>query len=30
MPPEKRVWLTSGDKITTVIEKPGELKFALV
>lgn len=30
MPKEKQVWLKSGDKITTVIEKLGELKFALV
>jgi 2-keto-4-pentenoate hydratase/2-oxohepta-3-ene-1,7-dioic acid hydratase in catechol pathway len=30
MPPEKQVWLKAGDKITTVIEKLGELKFSLV
>jgi len=30
MPPEKQVWLKAGDKITTVIEKLGELKFGLV
>jgi 2-keto-4-pentenoate hydratase/2-oxohepta-3-ene-1,7-dioic acid hydratase in catechol pathway len=30
MPPEKQVWLKAGDKITTVIETLGELKFALV
>jgi 2-keto-4-pentenoate hydratase/2-oxohepta-3-ene-1,7-dioic acid hydratase in catechol pathway len=29
-PPEKQVWLKAGDKITTVIEKLGELKFNLV
>jgi len=28
-PPEKQVWLKPGDKITTVIEKLGELKFSL-
>jgi len=30
MPPEKQVWLKAGDKIITVIEKLGELKFSLV
>jgi len=30
MPPEKQVWLKTGDKIITVIEKLGELKFSLV
>jgi 2-keto-4-pentenoate hydratase/2-oxohepta-3-ene-1,7-dioic acid hydratase in catechol pathway len=30
MPPEKQVWLKQGDKITTVIEKLGELRFSLV
>ena len=30
MPPEKQVWLKAGDRITTVIEKLGELKFTLV
>jgi 2-keto-4-pentenoate hydratase/2-oxohepta-3-ene-1,7-dioic acid hydratase in catechol pathway len=29
MPPEKQVWLKPGDKITTVIEKLGELRFTL-
>jgi 2-keto-4-pentenoate hydratase/2-oxohepta-3-ene-1,7-dioic acid hydratase in catechol pathway len=29
-PKEKQVWLKAGDKITTVVEKLGELKFALV
>jgi 2-keto-4-pentenoate hydratase/2-oxohepta-3-ene-1,7-dioic acid hydratase in catechol pathway len=29
MPPEKQVWLKAGDKLTTVIEKLGELKFTL-
>jgi 2-keto-4-pentenoate hydratase/2-oxohepta-3-ene-1,7-dioic acid hydratase in catechol pathway len=29
MPPEKQMWLKPGDKITTVIEKLGELKFSL-
>ena len=28
-PPEKQVWLKPGDKITTVVEKLGELKFSL-
>ncbi len=28
-PKEKRVWLKPGDKITTTIEKLGELKFSL-
>jgi 2-keto-4-pentenoate hydratase/2-oxohepta-3-ene-1,7-dioic acid hydratase in catechol pathway len=28
-PPDKQVWLKAGDKITTVIEKLGELRFAL-
>jgi 2-keto-4-pentenoate hydratase/2-oxohepta-3-ene-1,7-dioic acid hydratase in catechol pathway len=30
MPPEKQVWLKAGDKIMTVIEKLGELKFTLI
>jgi 2-keto-4-pentenoate hydratase/2-oxohepta-3-ene-1,7-dioic acid hydratase in catechol pathway len=30
MPKEKQVWLKAGDQLTTVIEKLGELKFALV
>jgi 2-keto-4-pentenoate hydratase/2-oxohepta-3-ene-1,7-dioic acid hydratase in catechol pathway len=30
MPPEKQVWLKAGDKVTTVIEKLGELKFSFV
>ena len=30
MPPEKQVWLKAGDKITSVIEKLGELKFTLL
>jgi hypothetical protein len=30
MPPEKQVWLKAGDKLMTVIEKLGELKFTLV
>ncbi|MDD5170262.1 MAG: fumarylacetoacetate hydrolase family protein [Syntrophales bacterium] len=29
MPPEKQVWLKAGDKLITVIEKLGELKFTL-
>jgi len=29
MPPEKQVWLKAGDKVTTVIEKLGELTFTL-
>jgi 2-keto-4-pentenoate hydratase/2-oxohepta-3-ene-1,7-dioic acid hydratase in catechol pathway len=29
MPPEKQVWLKAGDKITTTIEKLGELRFSL-
>ncbi len=29
-PPDKQVWLKAGDKITTVIENLGELRFALV
>jgi len=29
-PPDKQVWLKAGDKITTVIEKLGELRFTLV
>jgi 2-keto-4-pentenoate hydratase/2-oxohepta-3-ene-1,7-dioic acid hydratase in catechol pathway len=29
-PPDKQVWLKAGDKITTVIEKLGELRFALI
>ena len=29
MPPEKQVWLKAGDKLMTVIEKLGELKFTL-
>jgi 2-keto-4-pentenoate hydratase/2-oxohepta-3-ene-1,7-dioic acid hydratase in catechol pathway len=29
MPPEKQVWLKAGDKITTRIEKLGELRFTL-
>ena len=29
-PPDKQVWLKAGDKITTMIEKLGELRFALV
>jgi len=29
MPEDKQVWLKAGDKITTVIEKLGELKFTL-
>ena len=28
MPPEKQVWLKAGDKVATVIEKLGELKFS--
>ncbi len=28
-PPEKQVWLKAGDKVTTVIEKLGELRFEL-
>jgi 2-keto-4-pentenoate hydratase/2-oxohepta-3-ene-1,7-dioic acid hydratase in catechol pathway len=28
--PDKQVWLKSGDKLTTVIEKLGELKFSLI
>ena len=28
-PPEKQVWLKAGDKITTTIEKLGELRFSL-
>jgi 2-keto-4-pentenoate hydratase/2-oxohepta-3-ene-1,7-dioic acid hydratase in catechol pathway len=28
-PQDKQVWLKAGDKITTVIEKLGELRFAL-
>jgi len=30
MPKEKQVWLKAGDQLTTVIDKLGELKFALV
>ena len=30
MPKEKQVWLKGGDQLTTVIDKLGELKFALV
>jgi 2-keto-4-pentenoate hydratase/2-oxohepta-3-ene-1,7-dioic acid hydratase in catechol pathway len=30
MPPEEQVWLKAGDKVTTVIEKLGELKFSFV
>jgi 2-keto-4-pentenoate hydratase/2-oxohepta-3-ene-1,7-dioic acid hydratase in catechol pathway len=29
MPPEKQVWLKAGDKVTTTIEKLGELRFEL-
>jgi 2-keto-4-pentenoate hydratase/2-oxohepta-3-ene-1,7-dioic acid hydratase in catechol pathway len=29
MPPEKQVWLKAGDRITSVIEKLGELTFTL-
>jgi 2-keto-4-pentenoate hydratase/2-oxohepta-3-ene-1,7-dioic acid hydratase in catechol pathway len=29
-PPDKQVWLKAGDKLTTVIENLGELKFTLV
>lgn len=29
MPPEKQVWLKAGDKVSTKIEKLGELKFTL-
>ena len=29
MPPEKQVWLKAGDKISTRIEKLGELRFTL-
>jgi 2-keto-4-pentenoate hydratase/2-oxohepta-3-ene-1,7-dioic acid hydratase in catechol pathway len=29
-PPDKQVWLKPGDKVTTVIEKLGELKFSLI
>jgi len=29
MPKEKQVWLKAGDKLTTVIEKLGELRFVL-
>jgi 2-keto-4-pentenoate hydratase/2-oxohepta-3-ene-1,7-dioic acid hydratase in catechol pathway len=29
-PPDKQVWLKAGDKVTTVIEKLGELRFTLV
>jgi len=28
-PPEKQVWLKAGDKVTTIIEKLGELRFQL-
>jgi 2-keto-4-pentenoate hydratase/2-oxohepta-3-ene-1,7-dioic acid hydratase in catechol pathway len=28
MPPEKQVWLKAGDRVSTVIEKLGELKFS--
>ncbi len=28
-PPEKQVWLKAGDKVTTTIEKLGELRFEL-
>jgi 2-keto-4-pentenoate hydratase/2-oxohepta-3-ene-1,7-dioic acid hydratase in catechol pathway len=28
-PPDKQVWLKAGDKVTTVIENLGELKFTL-
>jgi hypothetical protein len=28
-PPEKQVWLKAGDKISTTIEKLGELRFSL-
>jgi len=30
MPPEKQVWLKAGDKVTSIIEKLGELQFSLV
>jgi 2-keto-4-pentenoate hydratase/2-oxohepta-3-ene-1,7-dioic acid hydratase in catechol pathway len=29
MPPEKQVWLKAGDKVSTTIEKLGELRFEL-
>jgi 2-keto-4-pentenoate hydratase/2-oxohepta-3-ene-1,7-dioic acid hydratase in catechol pathway len=29
MPPEKRVWLKTGDEVVSVIEKLGELRFSL-
>jgi len=29
MPLEKQVWLRAGDRVSTVVEKLGELKFTL-
>jgi len=29
MPPEKQVWLKTGDRVTSVIEKLGTLTFTL-
>jgi len=29
-PEAQRVWLKAGDKLSTEIEKPGDLRFSLV